>query len=721
LPSVTVAFDESHTPLQRVSVEYSAFFSYLEKFGYITTTIPDATTITPELLATFDVLVIPCSQASYTNEELNALEDWVNNGGRLLLISDYGPFNYVSNIAMRFNVVLAQDKLRDTDNHIVEDFWIYFNGSNVSWELKNEGIKYVEVYASDGIISAPSDEIKLIITDTDGTTIWNNGTLASGVSVMSAFDRGSIGFGRMIIICDSNIWDSSRDTDGDGINNFYDGDNYLLAIKSIKWLSEPYFKPRPRILAYVEYTDYLQEYANSINAITETFGPIYPILTELWNYTLLHAMLPEKEILLIPEQEKADFSRLNQIGVYWRNIIQNYVRNGGILILCDYSWGIEGTYVILTNAQLMEIIRSNSVTGKTVSLKDPFDPLAKDVSDTFIAPDGASNYVTREENVIFESETYPVVLHKTIGYGHIVLIGFDYYSVNLNTAKILGNAVNLAFQLKIRLSPNRGSYGTIVTVTGRDASKNSIIQIFWDEKLLDTVIADDEGNFTYFLMVPQTTLGIHHIKTVDTSSHETDTEIFNLLESLDVQIEVGTTYQCGENSEFYIQTRWMYNPIDANVTITLYKPQGIEALASQRVEIGLQKAAYTIPKDALEGIYLIVVKATYKTEDTSLTGTAVKSFRVELTVQNLENEIKNLQDQTANLENENRDLKDRINNLKSQNDSLIALLYVVIFFTVAATTTAIISIRLIIQKSKPSSSPSQEPEQTVQSEHPPPP
>jgi len=198
----------------------------------------------------------------------------------------------------------------------------------------------------------------------------------------------------------------------------------------------------PKILAYVQYTDYDQEYANALGAIDSTFGPSY-LLTELWDYTQLDSMLPGNGILFIPEQENADLYMMETIGATWSTTLSNFLNEGGVIILCDHNWGGGGTYGILTGAGLMSISGSNPPTGSTVYLVDPSDPLAEGVSNTFIAPNGALSFITGETNVVFNDGTYPVVIHKIIGLGQIALIGFDYFESNPDADRILGNAVGL--------------------------------------------------------------------------------------------------------------------------------------------------------------------------------------------------------------------------------------------------------------------------------------
>jgi len=868
-----VVFEEAHLPSYTVGSNpaadvpggYSEFANYLAINGYMVSTIDPGTIIDAGVLAPVDVLVIVAPQNSYSTSELDAIENWVKSGGKLLLISDWIDFGLQARaVAARFNINLRGDGICDSDENIGPPLQPYYDGANLLIHPITTGVTRVEMYASDGVASAPTDEIPLIVTDSDGTAYWySDSSPALSVSVMNAFDGSTAGSGRLIIITDSNIWDSAYDVDGDGDVGFYDSDNEILALKSVEWLAvtyehdlavsldaptflEPgdssllnatvhnrglsnetdvelfllingtavnyttipelltgafytinyswsptveatynvtayappvpgenvtanniitemvdvralpdilivddndgsswitgtsllefesalmvlgydywvwnesamgkppldfltkfklviwtcgdywnkavdptdaltlesylaqggnillegedigydhdaddfminvahaimqidhtgapgltvtdpthpvtfglptsftwltnppiddgvsptnggtevikytgtawtavtvfegassgsvvyyafplyclaeshgeslainsvnwllgvryehelavaleapdYLEPgdssllnatvhnrglsnetdvelfllingtkeanatipllepgeshtincswtptveatynvtayappvpsenitannvhsryvivsyAPKILAYVEYTDYYQEYANALGAIDSTFGPNY-ILTELWDYTQLDSMLPGNDILFIPEQENADLYTMESIGANWLITLSNFMAEGGIIIVCDHG---GGSYGVLTGAELMSIFGVSYITGSTVYLVDPSDPLAEYVSDTFIAPNGALSFITAETNVVFNDGTYPVVIHKTIGPGHIALIGFDYYASNADADRILGNAVGLCMRPRI--------------------------------------------------------------------------------------------------------------------------------------------------------------------------------------------------------------------------------------------------------------------------------
>jgi len=245
-----IVFEEAHlsaytigsNPAAFVTGGYSEFANYLTAFGYTVSTIDPGTTIDLGILAPVDVLVIVAPQNSYLTSEIDAIEIWVKGGGKLLLISDWGPFGpQTSTIAATFNLDLKLDALFDSDDNVGPLEWIHYDGTNLCPHRITAGVTRVEMYCGDGILSTPADEIPLIVTDSDGTATWaSDGSPALGVSVMSAIDGGTAGSGRLIIITDSNVWDSAHDVDGDGDLDFYDSDNEVLALNSIYWLAVKY-------------------------------------------------------------------------------------------------------------------------------------------------------------------------------------------------------------------------------------------------------------------------------------------------------------------------------------------------------------------------------------------------------------------------------------------------------------------------------------------------
>jgi hypothetical protein len=286
----------------------------------------------------------------------------------------------------------------------------------------------------------------------------------------------------------------------------------------------------PRILAYVEYTDYYQDYRNTLKAINSTFGPTY-IMTELYSYAQLGSMLQEKDILLIPDQEYASLNTMEMIGEAWAGTLSEFLEYGGTIILCDGGYGYGVTYGILTGANLMQISGTYYRSSYQLHLVDPSDPLAKGVPTYFNSPYYTVSYETGETNVVVDDGAYPVVIHKKVGQGDIALLGFDFEYSNEDTERILGNAVELGIRITISVDVNSGSPGAEVRVSGIKATPNGTVSIYWDDTLAGNTTASGLGNFVYFLTVPEdASVGVHEIKAVDVTTDRTASMLFKVIQ-----------------------------------------------------------------------------------------------------------------------------------------------------------------------------------------------
>ncbi|UCG02614.1 MAG: hypothetical protein JSW11_01210, partial [Candidatus Heimdallarchaeota archaeon] len=185
------------------------------------------------------------------------------NGGSLLLISDWEQYGtQMDLLASLFGYDFANNKLNDSDDSVMTgyDFRISYDDTNLLSHPITDGVSRVEMYAGDGLIAAPINDIPIIITDSDGTAKWDDGTIANAVSVMSVIEGGSIGTGKICILGDSNLWDSAYDADNDGDLDYYDSDNEILAWNTIDWLctviddSYPVFSATPSDITYIEGT-----------------------------------------------------------------------------------------------------------------------------------------------------------------------------------------------------------------------------------------------------------------------------------------------------------------------------------------------------------------------------------------------------------------------------------------------------------------------------------
>jgi len=94
---------------------------------------------------------------------------------------------------------------------------------------------------------------------------------------------------------------------------------------------------------------------------------------------------------------------------------------------------------------------------------------------------------------------------------------------------------------------------------------------------------------------------------------------------LDIEMDVGSIHFPGELAEFYVLTSFMGEPVDAEISVTLYhKGTAPEPLTGdvEPVAEGLYRVPYTIHPTASSGTYVLVVKASFS----AARGISVKSF-----------------------------------------------------------------------------------------------
>jgi hypothetical protein len=210
------------------------------------------------------------------------------------------------------------------------------------------------------------------------------------------------------------------------------------------------------ILVYTEYVDARpgQEYENTMNAIDNTYGTNYQ-LTSLTNWTLLDSLLPGNDVLLIPEQENATVAKMKTVGADWAATLTDFVDNGGVVALLDFgNVSAPGLGLHIYNSSgLMHIgpvidQYPNGTLG-TMHRHDFGDALCRRIE---YQPEPRNNTMAvdiTDGNVAVDIYQYPtdlhdpIVVHKIMGKGHIVFMGFDMSDPDANYENIVGNAIRL--------------------------------------------------------------------------------------------------------------------------------------------------------------------------------------------------------------------------------------------------------------------------------------
>ena len=182
-----------------------------------------------------DVLVMGIAkEAHYSSEEINAIVDFVDVGGGLLIIGEHDNFanssNFQNPLASHFGMTFNSDRIYDTENYNEGSFtevkgkWIIINSS--FFDLDD----ICFYFCSSMNLSANAEAILMSSSASEIETEENPFESTPGPAVVGA--KSLFGEGRVVGVSDSQfLWN------GDGAIGLDYGDNKILAIEMIAWLS----------------------------------------------------------------------------------------------------------------------------------------------------------------------------------------------------------------------------------------------------------------------------------------------------------------------------------------------------------------------------------------------------------------------------------------------------------------------------------------------------
>ncbi len=195
-----------------------------------------------------------------------------------------------------------------------------------------------------------------------------------------------------------------------------------------------------QVLTFTGYADTTAsgEYVHTKQAISTYFTNYAETATTTTDPTTLAAELSGKHVFLIVEQESSSTSQMSALGTSWASTLTNFVNNGGIVIVC--SWGLS-EHLILSNSGLMDATKGSYPSSATLT-KTTGTVLNNGVTTPF-SGSYISYYTSSNGTVSLQDATggQPVVLHRDVGLGHVVLIGTDYYTLGTGMDRIVANAV----------------------------------------------------------------------------------------------------------------------------------------------------------------------------------------------------------------------------------------------------------------------------------------
>lgn len=275
VPSGTVVlFDEAHFPVYTVNPAnpsgyvgvnqaagaYSDFAGVMSKAGFTVRTLDYGYYLDAAALAGVKVLVIVCSQGKstdgyisvpYTSEEVDAVVQFVKNGGGLFLIGDHTTFPpAIFPIADQFGITYGQKLLHDPNDYVYNsstgppaegDVFIVFGRDNINNHPIMDNITRVELYRTDIFTGLPPEAQPLIISDDDTYYLDEYGSkVAAPRSIVSAAipSNGTAGAGRIVVVGDTNTFETDENRDDDDQMDLFDSDNARYGLQITEWLAD---------------------------------------------------------------------------------------------------------------------------------------------------------------------------------------------------------------------------------------------------------------------------------------------------------------------------------------------------------------------------------------------------------------------------------------------------------------------------------------------------
>jgi len=204
---------------------HNDFIPLLIANGYEVSTITSGT-LSSASLANVDVF-IAVTTYQYPAGEITALKNFVNNGGGLFLIADWGSdfSNPVQPLANAFGVHLDALTVYDTNDGLgpnpPQNGWVTYQRDNFANHPITEGLSKIQSFYATSMTGGTM----IVKTDSDGTATPDTRP------VVVATTHGS---GRVVVVGDTNYF-----CDCHGFNTAqYPSDNKQFALNILKWLTK---------------------------------------------------------------------------------------------------------------------------------------------------------------------------------------------------------------------------------------------------------------------------------------------------------------------------------------------------------------------------------------------------------------------------------------------------------------------------------------------------
>ncbi len=227
-----ILFDEYHATW-KPSVLHD-ILSELENKGYDAHFSKER--ISPSLLSEYDMLVLMIPYRAFYTEEKEAIKNFVENGGGLILFGERGPYmdfkgitDPLNSIATMFGIEFDPDQVEDPENNVDEaDDYVLF--SSFKHHPVTEGV------ASFGYVSGCSLSLR---SPAVGLAFGNPTTTADGkkgkdVVVLAAAEYGK---GKVLAVGDTDFLGGVNTPGYEDTDYLSFGDSKTLAVNMFEWVT----------------------------------------------------------------------------------------------------------------------------------------------------------------------------------------------------------------------------------------------------------------------------------------------------------------------------------------------------------------------------------------------------------------------------------------------------------------------------------------------------
>jgi hypothetical protein len=254
-----VMFDEAHHNFHTTDGRYKPFVDLLMNDGY--RIIRNRQPFSKATLTSYKVLVIAnalgaeemddngADASAFTEEECNAVQEWVKSGGALLLIADHAPFGGAAQaLASRFSVDMSKGFTFDTANsaHGSPSLLIFSRENKLltthpitEGRDQNERLNLVESFTGQSL-KGPEDSVAILkLSDTAKDT--PNREADSSVSAAGRAQALALKFGKGRVVVQGEAAMLSAQIAGPDKSrmgmNVPGNDNKQYALNLLHWLS----------------------------------------------------------------------------------------------------------------------------------------------------------------------------------------------------------------------------------------------------------------------------------------------------------------------------------------------------------------------------------------------------------------------------------------------------------------------------------------------------